>query len=885
MTKYYKNFYVHKNQLLIREYDNGIENRFKRRIEPSYYFETDKESEYKTLLGKPLIKMDFLSQYDAKQWFDTYDTMKHKIFGFNHYEYTMINDMYPGDLSPVFNIKNLVGANIDIETQTEYGFPDIERANEEINLISISLSGGGHDGHITCFGYKDAIIKDKDATFVKCINEVDLLKKFVTHWASSNIDYVTGWNIDGFDLPYIVNRIELILGEDYMKMLSPWKIINKRTAKNSFGKDSLKIEIAGINIFDYLDLYRKFSGNQAESYKLGYITNLELGDTKVDYDCSFKDFYTNHWQTFVEYNIHDVRLVRKLEQKLGFISLGLTIAYKAKILPSDIFTTVRIWDVIISNALHSRNIMVPTFLNSGGDSGSYGGGYVKDPLIGYYEWLISVDATSLYPSIERTLNISMETILNPSQFIPITPDDIIDNTELYQKAKEKAHSLNACLAANGAMFKRDKQGIIPELNALYFNQRKSEKELGKKYEKASAHISTIFKNRSVNVDEINRNNTIETSLYEHSILNEMDNESLKTLFEFYTGKGIIQRNIEQAIKILINSLYGYLGSPYSRFYNKYIAEAITLTGQAIIRKSAEFVNEDLNKITGIEKDRIVGIDTDSNYIDLTDVVYSEKTQWYKKTTDEIVTLLDKFCDSRLEKTIAKGFEKLLMGDLNAFEQQIFMKREAIGSGIFVQKKRYTMYVYDNEKVRYAKPKLKITGLEAVRSTTPKYFREKMKEVYEMMYKVGQDEIYDVISDIRKEYFDMDISLIGKPTGVNNLEEYDNNSKELGVFKKGAPGHVKAAFTYNRLIDNMKIGSLHKHIGSGDKIKLYEVKVPNPYKNDKLAILDKIPPEFELDKYVDRETMLHDYFIKPISAVLQVRNWYAEPPVNLDDIFC
>jgi len=213
-----------------------------------------------------------------------------------------------------------------------------------------------------------------------------------------------------------------------------------------------------------------------------------------------------------------------------------------------------------------------------------------------------------------------------------------------------------------------------------------------------------------------------------------------------------------------------------------------------------------------------------------------------------------------------------------------MKREAIGAGVFVQKKRYTMYVYDNEKVRYSKPKLKITGLEAIRSTTPKYFREKMKKIYEMMYTSTQEDIYKEVEGIRKEYFEMDISLIGKPTGVNDLEKHENGSKELGNFAKGAPGHVKAAMTYNRLIKYFAIDHTYKNIVSGDKIKLYEVRVPNPYKNDKIAIVDKLPPEFELDKYVDRETMFHDYFIKPVSAVLAIRNWYAEEPVNLDGLF-
>lgn len=498
MTAFYKNFYVHKNTLLVREYNNGRENRFKRKITPSYYFVTDKPSEYKTLTDQNLIKLDFDSQYEAKEWFNTYDSQRHNIFGFPHYEYTMIDQMYPGDLSTVFKMEHLTVAVIDIETQTEGGFPDIERANEKINLISISLQGNGYNGEITCFGYQPANVKDTDATYIQCVDETHMLREFVNFWVVSNIDYVTGWNVAGFDIPYICNRIEAVLGEEYMRLLSPWKIVNKRKAKGDFGREITKFEIAGINVFDYLELYKKFSGNQSESYKLDYIAQTELGDKKIDYDCSFKEFYTNHWQTFVDYNIHDVRLVRELDKKLGYLSLGCTIGYKAKIVAADVFTTVRIWDVIITNALHARKVMVPTFVNNG-DSGSYGGGYVKDPIIGFFEWLISVDATSLYPSIERTLNISMETILNPALFVNISPDDIVFATPLFKQAQAIAKENNATLAANGAMFKKDKQGIIPELNEFYFNQRRSEKEIGKKHEKAAALIAKKLAERGIEV--------------------------------------------------------------------------------------------------------------------------------------------------------------------------------------------------------------------------------------------------------------------------------------------------------------------------------------------------------------------------------------------------
>lgn len=536
---------------------------------------------------------------------------------------------------------------------------------------------------------------------------------------------------------------------------------------------------------------------------------------------------------------------------------------------------------------------------------------------------------------------------------------------------------------------------------------------------------------------------MENKILTNEDLISLSTEELTYLYKHYSARALIQKNIEQAIKILINSLYGYLGSPYSRFYNMYIAEAITLTGQAIIRTSANLINNDLEKITGSKKDRIPGIDTDSvpfdtilninneeiligvyyasipdtnlvdssksikkvtngdvslsfdgtdieskpityvmrhkvkkqlyrvsvgndyvdvtqdhsvmvinelgnmitikpndldntkhkvvsltntflkpnitnnftveclgeiddyvydievednhnffannilvhnsNYIDLTDIVNSEKTGWYKKTDDEIVTLLDKFCNTRLDKVITDGFDELF-NKLNAFDPCIYMKREAIGSGVFVQKKRYTMYVYDNEGVRYPKPKLKIIGLEAVRSSTPKYFREKLKTVYELMYTADQPTIHKAVENIRKEFLQLPIMEIGKPSGVNGLGEYDNHSKELGNFAKGTPAGPKAAFTYNRLIEQYGLTDKHHLINSGDKIKTFNVKLPNPYKNDKVAILDKVPEEFDLEKYVDREGMFEDSFLSPITAVLNARNWHASKQVNLDDIF-
>lgn len=498
--KFYKNMFVHKNNLYVREFDNGIENRIKKRITPSFYFVTEKESKYKSIYGHNLIKLDFDSTYEAKEWVDQYETQKHNIFGFNNHEYVMLNQMYPGQIE--YDLDNMLIGIVDIETENEgtTGFATAETAHEKINLISLTKRGLGGDSKIYCFGWGDAKIDDPDAVYVKCRDEIDLLKRFVNFWKETYVDVITAWNIS-FDIPYIVKRIEIVLGEDYCKMLSPYRIITSKVSNNLFGREYTQYFIGGVTVLDYLELYRKFKPKVQESYKLDYIAKEELKDNKVEYDCTFKEFYTNYYQKFVEYNIHDVRLVAKLDKKLGYLALAATIGFSAKVALEDVTGTVRVWDVIINNYLAKNNIHVPSYGKGRMDAGKYGGGYVKSPIVGFYEWLMSIDATSLYPSIIIKSNVSPETMVSPAEFIPLTPDDVLLKSEAYQKAIEKAIELNATLCANGAMFYKDRQGVIPELTSYYFDQRVKEKKLGKKYEGVALDIKKILKSRGVEVGE------------------------------------------------------------------------------------------------------------------------------------------------------------------------------------------------------------------------------------------------------------------------------------------------------------------------------------------------------------------------------------------------
>lgn len=496
-NKFYTNFSSHKGKLYIREWENDIERSYKIPITPSIYYVVEKESEYKSIYQSNLAKLDFTSGFEAKEWLKNYENQKSNIFGYPNYEYVMINEMYEGNMIEYVDLNKLIIGYVDIEHEVEGKNATVENPTEAINLISYARKGRGYDGHITCWGWGNAKVKSKDSTFIKVNSEAELLMAFLTEWRKDYPNAISGWFSSSFDLVYIINRMNMILGEDLTKTLSPFGVINQKMVKMRFGTENLQYQLLGIDNLDYMELYRKFQQKQRESYKLDYIAEIELKDNKIAFDGTFKDFYDNHYQTFVEYNIHDVRLVMKLEDKLGYLSQAYNMAYQAKANACDVFGTVRIWDVLIANRLASRNTQVPYYSPPKTFGESYGGGYVKDPAVGVYEYMESIDATSLYPSNMRAKNTSPETMLNPALFIRITPDDILYKTDAYNMAYEVAIKNNAVLAPNGAMFSKDKQGIVPELAEYFFNQRVIEKNKGKKYAKGCEDIERILKSRGV----------------------------------------------------------------------------------------------------------------------------------------------------------------------------------------------------------------------------------------------------------------------------------------------------------------------------------------------------------------------------------------------------
>lgn len=466
--RFYTNVVQYGNKILVRGINNGKIVQDRVDFQPSFFVKTPKNSQYKSIYGQNLEKLDFEDINSAKDFAKRYkDVDSFPIFGNQNFAYQYITNNFPGEIE--FDISEMVIYSIDIETSAEFGFPDVNDPLEEVLLITIQ---DYNTKQIITFGVRSAESIKNNHRYIECKDEYDLLKKFIEHWSANYPHIVTGWNIEFFDAPYLCNRIRKILGDDSVKKLSPWGIVNQREITR-FKNTELVFDIVGVSILDYLDLYKKFTYNAQESYKLDHIAKVELDKQKVDYgeEDSFRMFYKNNWQKFVEYNVVDTELVDQLESKMKLIELILTMAYDAKCNYTDIFSAVRTWDCILWNHLWNKNIVVHQ-RDETRKGRQIEGAFVQEPVPGKYDWVVSFDATSLYPSIIMQYNLSPETLL-PGGAKSVTVDKLLIKEPLLDTLKEDT----ICMTANGYVFKSDKQGIFPEIVQKLFDDRQKYKKL------------------------------------------------------------------------------------------------------------------------------------------------------------------------------------------------------------------------------------------------------------------------------------------------------------------------------------------------------------------------------------------------------------------------
>ena len=819
--KFYTSVHQRGDKIYVRGYENGKRVEFVEKYKP-YLFLPKKDGFYRTLDGKQVEKIEFSSISDAREFCDKYkDVSNFDYYGLNNYQYVFMYDYYNGEIQYDPSMVSVV--TIDIECAADEGFPDIQKADKEITAITLRKNGKN-----VVFGCGEFVTDDEKTNYIRCKDEYELLDKFLKVWnhPTWKPDVVTGWNIEFFDIPYTVNRIKNVLGEDQAKKLSPWGMLDEKEVEFK-GKLNQTYSPVGIAVLDYYQLYRKFSFGNQESYKLDYISQVELGEQKIDYSeyGSLLELYKNNFQKFIEYNIYDCVLVDRLDEKLKFIEQVMALAYDAKVNYHDTMTTVRPWDVIIHNYLLDRRIVIPQFTPSH-EQFELVGGYVKEPKLGLSKWVVSFDLNSLYPHLIMQYNISPET------FVTRLPNFNSIDSLIGGSFK---HNCEHAIAANGCIFRKDKQGFLPALMEKMYDDRTKYKKLmieaKKRYEQT------------------------------HSREDEM-------LIARY-------HNMQMAKKIQLNSAYGALGNRYFRWFSFNNAEAITTSGQLSIRWIEKNINLFFNKAcktNGV--DYVIASDTDSIYVTFERLIPEGCNEF------TAVELIDQFCENKVQHYINSCYDELA-GMMNAYQQKMQMKRETIANkGIWRGKKMYILNAWNVEGVQYDKPKLKMSGIEAVRSSTPYACRKKIKEALSIIMNESEVDLQKFVTDFRTEFMELPFEDVAFPRGVKGMKKYAGK-RELYI--KGTPIHVKGALLFNSLLKVNDIRTIAP-IQDGDKIRFAYLKEPNPVGDTVIATPDELPKEFNLDKYIDRDLQFSKSFVDPLRSITEVINWEVEQRATLEDFF-
>ena len=816
----YVNFYTnvarYGNNILYRGYDtDGKPDLRKIKFKPTMFAESkNPNAEWRGLDGTPVEPVNLSSMRECKDFIQSYgDIPNYKIFGNTRHVHACIQSIFPNTIPADTSLINVL--TIDIETAYSDGFPHPSEAAEEI--LAITVKSSRNDKYVV-FGLKDWSAEDSDVglniEYHQFYTEKLLLSAFLDWWKEpyNMPDVITGWNTRFFDIPYIVNRMARVLGEQETKHLSPWGMIEARKI-GVRGREEVTFEMIGIASLDYMDLFKKFAytyGNQ-ESYSLNHISHVVLGEEKVDYSDvgDLMDLFEQDHQRFIDYNAKDVALVSRIDEKLGLINLVMTMAYMAGVNFSDTLGTTAIWDSIIFRELMRQKIAIPQPKEH--KSQAFGGGYVKAPQVGMHDWVMSFDLNSLYPNIIIQYNMSPETLIR------------------HDKAE-------GATAANGAVFRKDKKGIIPQIVEKMYETR------------------VVTKKKMLGVKQ-----QIETEGKSDSLIRE----------------ATILENTQMATKILLNSLYGAMGNKYFRYFDLRVAEGVTTTGQKVIQHGESAVNKYLQKVMGDDKDRVIAMDTDSLYVGVGDVVD-------KFCKNNPVDFLNQFAEEAIEPVLEKAYTQFAE-DTNAFTNRMVMGREVIADrGIWTAKKRYILNVHDNEGVRYAQPKLKVMGIEAVKSSTPMICRDAMKEMFKIIVQGDEKKTQAAIKTFKDSFKKLPPQAIGFPRGVSSVSDYIDRNQ---IYRKGTPIHSRGSILYNYYVKKNGLDKKYQYITNGDKIKFLYLRKNNPIRENVIAFPNEhLPEELGLHDYIDTDLQFQKTFLDPLEMILNAIDWSAEPIATLEDFF-
>ncbi len=826
---FYTNVQRYRNWILVREFKDGVNKPRRIPYKPTLYLPTNKDSSFRSINGKNLEPKKFTNMSGVRPFMDKYkDVEGFDVYGLDRYEYAWVTETFPQDIE--WSFRNIKVMNIDIECECEHGFPEPIVAPEPINAITFKLFG---EPTKYVFGTQPWNHGDKNIRYFECKNEVHLLKTFLDEYRKVMPDIITGWNVETFDITYLMNRITRMIDSRHADMLSPWNITSSREWE-SFGLGGNKqqtYDLMGVEVIDYLQLYKKFTFKNRDSYRLENIAQIELGEGKLDYSefGAMHLFYKQNYQKFLEYNVRDVDLVERLDDKLGLMTLMIQMAYTAKCNYSDTFGQVKYWDLLIWNRLRKQNIIIPPRPH-GTKSQKFVGAYVKEPQVGLHNWVVSFDLNSLYPHLIMQYNIS------PEQLDKTGTQHDID--ELLEKKVDFDYSNHLAVCPNGARFRKNRQGFLPEILESLYDER------------------VMWKNKMI---ELQR---------EYEDTDDVEEK------RFLNREIAIAHNNQMVRKISLNSAYGALGNQWFRYYDLMMAEAVTTSGQLAIKWVEQAVNSYLNEVLGTEDDYVVAIDTDSIYVRFDELVK-------RVNPKNPIDFLDKVSNGKMQEVINHCYDDLAQYT-NAFQNKMVMGREVIADkGIWTAKKRYILNVHDNEGVRLHEPKLKMMGIETAKSSTPAWVRGRLEDALTVVMKGDEKLVHEFVENAREEFKKQPIEDIGFPRGVNGVVEYANPKT---IYKKGTPIHVRASLLYNHHVKKHGKELVYQLINNGEKMKFVYLKIPNPTAENVIGFINTLPKEFELAKYIDYDLQFEKSFVEPFKLILEKIGWSTEPTSSLEDFF-
>ena len=816
----YQNIYYERSKNLIHLWDDTTG--YSTMPYRKYAYKKDPHGQHLSMYSDKLTRISKWEKDDADDLFesDVPETTR------------VLVDLYDTDLPS----KGHTVLTFDIEVEMISGLPNTREAQNEITAIA------SHDSITKAYDVfvldKERKVKNNAKNFNKdgrkvnvhiFDNEKNLLLAFLNYYQEIDPTILTGWNIDFFDIPYLYNRIKNVCGEGHAKRLS-------RIGEAFWSPYREKFSFGGVSILDYINLYKTYTYSLEASYTLNYIATKELGRGKIEYEGSLDDLFETDLEKFIEYNITDVELVVAMDEKLQFIELCRAVChagfvpyedyiYSSKWLEGACLGYLKTKGLVATNKPKDRRERMQALKDNNQEK--FIGAYVKEPIVGKYDWIYDLDLTSLYPSIIMTLNISPETKVGKIEGwdaeanikgLDTTYQLVGKDGDKYsyttQELKEVIKDSNLGVAANGVLYTQDKPGLIADILNNWFDKRVEFRKLEKKYGEAG------------------------------------DTEK----YEFYAKRQLVQ-------KILLNSMYGVLGLPAFRFYDVDNAEAVTLTGQVVIKKTAEMANRKYWKELGTTDDYNVYIDTDSIYM-MAEPLVKHRYPEYKEfdeqrmavEVDNIATETQIFLNSFYDMLAERFF--FIPKEKHRFE----IKKEYISkAGFWVAKKRYAQWMVLKNGIKC--DKLDVKGLDVVRSSFPKAFQDQMSGMLKDIL-MGKDNDYvdKKLLEFKNNMINLPVNKIAKGGAIKELSKYDKGTwrKDSGLsiasFEKGTPAHVKAGITYNRLLKFFDCPFKNEPIRDGDKVKWVYLKT-NPLGLDTVAFKDYNDPKEIMDfveQYVDRD---------------------------------